>query len=248
MASQEHVAERRHRSHGVRRADVGILTVLSEEIVAVVDLLQNHPGFRAERHPGGWETFHATVPVGCGALGVVATRAPGPGPRAAAVAFGRLRDTFEVPRVLVVGVARGVRRGLRTGDVVIADGVVHHDTRPGRNRAVPPATLAGFARRYPAGVPLPDGGSVRVLHGPIGVDSHEANVLAVETEAGRVGRAFYEHVEREAGLRGWLTVRGISDLADVGGGHDRRQFAADNAALVADRLLPLMAPSEGAQQ
>ena len=62
----------------------------------------------------------------------------------------------------------------------------------------------------------------------------------METEAGGVGQAFYERIDEERSVRGWLTIRGISDLADKHKGYDRHQFAAQRAALVMDRLLPLL--------
>jgi adenosylhomocysteine nucleosidase len=259
-------ADRRPRR--VRRADIGILTVLTEELTAVVDMLQSHSEFRTGQQPGGWQTFHAQVAAEDRMLSVVATQTLDRGPRSAAVAFNRLQDTFRVPLVLLVGVAGGIRPGLRIGDVVIADEVIYYDARRetadgprrrGQSQPMSPALrhrMNEFFRRYRGGVPLPEGGSVRVVRGPIGsgdavvtdADSDIVSFLrrfnektvAVETEAGGVGQAFYEQIDHETGLRGWLTVRGISDLADAAKRHDRHQIAADRAALVTDRLLPLL--------
>jgi adenosylhomocysteine nucleosidase len=247
------------RWRGTRRADVGILTVLTEELTAVVDVLQDHSAFRAERQPGGWQTFHAKVPADGRALSVVAAQTSGRGPRSAALAFGRLRDAFRPSLILVVGVAGGIRRGLEIGDVVIGDEVIYYDARPEtgagpcRSRPMAPALwhrVNEFFRRYRGDVLLPDGGSVRVFRGPIGSGAEQnadvvdllrrsnEKTVAVETGAGGVGRAFYEQIDHEDGLRGWLTIRGVSGPADGVKGHD--QFAADRAALVTDRLLPLL--------
>ena len=68
--------------------------------------------------------------------------------------------------------------------------------------------------------------------------------LAVETEAGGVGQAFYEEMGSEP-PSGWLTILGISDLAGPNKGHGWHQLAADHAAAVMDRLLPMLAMPGG---
>jgi adenosylhomocysteine nucleosidase len=249
-----------HRQSGTRRADIGILTVLTEELRAVVDTLHNHIGYRTEQQPGGWQTFHAKVAADDRDLRVVATQTLDRGPRSAAVAFDRLQNAFGVPLVLLVGIAGAVRADVEIGDVVIADEVIYYDTRHetehgsrrrGQSQPMSPAVrhrVNEFFRRYPDGVPRPGGGSVRVVRGPIGsgdavvtgansdiVDflrQFNEKTVALETEAGGVGQAFYEHIDNDTALRGWLTIRGISDHADAAKGHDRHQLAADNAALV----------------
>jgi len=59
-----------------------------------------------------------------------------------------------------------------------------------------------------------------------------------------VGQAFYEEIGSEP-ASGWLTIRGISDLADRDKGHGLHQLAADHAAAVMDRLLPMLADPDG---
>jgi adenosylhomocysteine nucleosidase len=252
--------------------DVGILTVLAEELTAVVDMLQNHVAFRTERQTGGWQTFHATVAAEGRDVRVVATQAPGRGPRAADVAFDRLQRTFEVPLVLLVGTAGGVHPDVEVGDVVIADEVVYYDAFGGtadgpswcgrtRPMAAPVRVQVDeFFHHYRGLVAAPDGEVVRVFRGPV-ASGHPAvpdadlvdrirrldeGTVAVETGAGGVGPAFYERIDHDAALRGWLAIRGISGRSDAAGGADRHQFAADNAALVADRLLPLLSLVEPA--
>jgi adenosylhomocysteine nucleosidase len=172
------------------------------------------------------------------------------------------------PLILLVGIAGGIRGDVEIGDVVIADEVIYYDARRetehgprrrGQSQPMAPVMrhrLHEFFRRYGNGLPLDDGGRVRIVRGPIGsgdavVTDANSDIIdflrrfnektvAVETEAGGLGQAFYEHIDTERALRGWLTIRGISDHADRLKGHDRHRFAADRAALVMDRLLPLL--------
>jgi adenosylhomocysteine nucleosidase len=252
-----------------RRADVGILTVLTEELVAVVEQLERYRNYQSVQLPGGVQAHVAEVPADDGrALRVAAMQTLDRGPRSATVAFERLQKVFGPSVVLLVGIAGGIRRDLAIGDVVIADEVVYYDARreaadgPHRRGQSQPMTAAlrhrlhEFFRRYGDAVPLGGDDSVPVRRGPIGsgdavvTDSgsdildflrrFNEKTLAVETEAAGVGQAFYEYLDRERALHGWLTIRGISDLADRAKGHDRHRFAAQRAALVMDRLLPLL--------
>jgi adenosylhomocysteine nucleosidase len=252
--------------HPHRRADVAVLTVLTEELRAVVDVLGAHRDYRSEPLPGGGRLHEAVVRADCGDLRVVATQALEPGPQSAAVAYRRLRDAVRPSVVLLVGVAGGIRPDVAVGDVVIADEIVYYDARRetvtaarrrGRSQPITPALrhrVNEFFLRYGATIALPAAGAVRVFRGPIGSGSavvtdagsdiarflrrFNEKTLAVETEAAGVGQAFYEEI---GPVSGWLTIRGISDLADRGKGHRWHQLAADHAAAVMDRLLPLLA-------
>lgn len=250
------------RRPGREAADVGVLTVLGEELRAVVGVLRTHRGYWHERVPDGPDVHRAEA----GGVRVVAMQALEPGPQSAAAAYRRMRDLVGPRVVLLVGVAGGIRPDLAIGDVVIGDEVVCYDARRetagparrrGRSHLVTPALRHRvnefFLRNGPTIRYGPD--TVRVFRGPVGsgaaviTDRHSdvvdflrrfnEHTLAVETEAGGVGQAFYE--EAEAGSTGWLTVRGISDLADRDKGYQHHQLAADRAAAVMDRLLPLLA-------
>jgi adenosylhomocysteine nucleosidase len=251
------------------RADVGILTVLTEELVAVVERLRRHNAYRSVQLAGGVQVHLAEATDDQGApMKLAAMQTLDRGPRSATVAFERLQKLCRPPVVLLVGIAGGIRPDLAIGDVVIAEEVVYYDARreaadgPHRRGQTQPMTSAlrhrlhEFFRRYGQGVPLGTGDRVRVHRGPIGsgdavvTDSgseiltflrkFNEKTLAVETEAGGVGQAFYEHLDEEHALHGWLTIRGISDLADKAKGHDRHRFAAHRAAVVMDHLLPLL--------
>jgi adenosylhomocysteine nucleosidase len=252
------------------RADVAVLTVLTEELRAVVGVLARHADFRSAPLPGGGRLYEARVRTDGTDLRVVATQALEPGPQSAALAYRRLRDAVRPSVVLLVGVAGGIRSDLAVGDVVIADEIVVYDARRetlaaprhrGRSHPVTPALrhrVNEFFLRYGSTITDPAGGRVHVFRGPIGSGSavvtdagsdivrflrrFNEKTLAVETEAAGVGQEFYEEI---GPVCGWLTIRGISDLADRDKGHGWHQLASDHAAAVMERLLPLLAVPNG---
>lgn len=265
----------RRRAARSRRADVGVLTVITEELAAVVDVLEHHRDYRSFQVSGGVQAYTAEVPAEGGNLRVAAMQTLDRGPRSAAVAYDRLQTEFAPSVVLLVGIAGGIHPSLEIGDVVIADQVIYYDARRetedgprrrGQSHPMAPALrhrLNEFFRRYDAAVPVDSGAPgevVQIRRGPIGsgdavVTDGDSDIidflrrfnektLAVETEAGGVGQASYEHIDAERALHGWLTIRGISDLADRKKGYDHHKLAARHAALVMDRLLPLLRLSE----
>lgn len=267
----ESVPRKRTAQGSTRQGDsaaVAILTVLAEESDAVVEVLRRHRGYRSEQFYGGPQVHRARVDAEGGELRVVAMQTLDRGPLSAAMAYGRLRDSFGPPVVLLVGIAGGIGVGVDIGDVVIADEVIHYDSRRetddgprrrGRSQSVAPVLrhrVNEFFTRCGGSVQVPPDGEIRIRRGPIGsgdavitdadsdiisyLRSFNEKTLAVETEASGVGQAFYERIEHEASLEGWLTIRGISDLADRRKGQRWQGFAAQRAAVVMDRLLPLL--------
>ncbi|WDZ86916.1 hypothetical protein [Micromonospora cathayae] len=251
-----------------RRADVGILTVLREEMSAVVEVLSRVPDHRTEQLYGGSTVHLATVEAQGGPLRVVAIQALQPGTHSALVAYQQLRRRFSPPLVLLVGIAGAVRADVRIGDVVLADEVIWYDSRRetadgpqrrGWTQATAPVLryrVSDFLVRHGTVVRSPAGPEFHLHRGPIGsgnavvtdADSdirswlrevHE-KTLAVETEAGGVAQAFYEEIDEDRALRGWMTVRGVSDHADRHKGHRDHEVAARHAALVMERLLPYL--------
>jgi adenosylhomocysteine nucleosidase len=272
--SGSEAAQGTHRRHDRDPFDVGILTVLTEEMQAVVQRLQRYPKYRCVGLEGGAHAYVASVPTDdAGDLQVVALQTLEQGSRSASAAYHLLRNEFKPRAVLLVGIAGGIRDDVAIGDVVLGDQVVYYDARretpdgPRRRGQSQPMTpfmlhrLNTFFLRYGNSLPMETTGAVRVLRGPVGsgdaVITHEASeiirwlrafhekTLAVETEAGAVGQAFYEEVDTDKTLLGWLTIRGITDHADQHDWQDRRSYASERAALVMDRLLPLLrSPSD----
>ncbi|MBO0804215.1 MAG: hypothetical protein J2P25_14215 [Nocardiopsaceae bacterium] len=132
--------------------------------------------------------------------------------------------------------------------------------RRGEARAVPGSVRRALNDFFSqnggrASVGHPDGTTreCAVLPGPIGsgeavvaaadseireyVRSVNDKVLALETEAGGLAEAFHETADGSA-TSGWLVVRGISDLADVGKDDMYHEIASRHAAAVLLRMLP----------
>jgi adenosylhomocysteine nucleosidase len=251
-----------------RSADVGVLTVLSEEMTAVAAVLGRAPDHRVEQMYGGRTVHRATFAAEGGPVRVVATQALEPGTSSASSAYRELRRGFAPPLVLLVGIAGGIRPEAEVGDVVIADEVIWYDSRRetedgprrrGRTQATPAVLrhrVNDFLVRHGAAVRSGPGVDFRIHRGPIGsgnavvtdagsgirswlAEVHE-KTLAVETEAAGVAQAFYEEIADDRALAGWTTVRGVSDRADRLKGHADHELAARHAALVMERLLPYL--------
>jgi adenosylhomocysteine nucleosidase len=249
--------------------DVGVLTVLPLETRAVAGVLGRAPGYRTYQVEGGAQVHRARLSGGAdGAVDVVAMQTVDRGPRSAALAYRALRQLFAPPLVLLVGVAGGIGKDVAIGDVVISDEVIYYDARRvgadgvrrrGQSQAVAPVLrnrLNEFFRRYGDWMPLGSGAAVRMHWGPIGsgdavIADRYADIrryllefndktLAVETEAAGVAQAFYEEVGTDHALRGWLTLRGVCDLADAGKDDRHQALAAYHAAEVMAHLLPLL--------
>jgi adenosylhomocysteine nucleosidase len=247
---------------------VGIIAILDDEMRAVVELLQRYRGYRSSTLPDGSQAHEAMTTADGGDLRVAAIQAFKQGHVSAIVALQRLRKYFRPRIVLLVGIAGGVRDDVSIGDVVIGDEVIYYDARRetddgprrrGQTHAMAPYVLHrlhDYFVRHGDSIPVGPGSTARVFRGPIGSGDavitstasevidwlHRFNekVLAVETEAGGVGQAWYEDIDDDRTLEGWLTIRGISDKADLHDWHDRRYLASCRAALVMDRLLPLL--------
>ncbi|GGQ85487.1 5'-methylthioadenosine/S-adenosylhomocysteine nucleosidase family protein [Couchioplanes azureus] len=252
-----------------RSADIGILTILDEEIRAVQAVLRQMADYHERRLSHGPLAREAWLPGrGTPRIRVAAVQAFTRGTNSAALAYRGLVEEYHPAVVLLVGIAGGVGRGVEVGDVVLADEIISYDARREapdgihrRGQAQSVAVSLGyrlndFCAATPAEQRRPDGESFRIHRGPIGTGNavvtdagseirrwlhhfHE-KVLAVETEAAGVAQSFHESVRQDAGLRGWLTVRGISDTADQHKGHAFHDLAARHAAEVMGMLVPYL--------
>jgi adenosylhomocysteine nucleosidase len=250
-------------------ADVGVLTVLTEEMRAVVDVLHNASGYRSLPILGGARFHLAEFPALDGTnVRVVATQTLDRGLQSASVAYQRMRKHFAPPVVLLVGIAGGIADDIRIGDVVIADQVISYDNRretedgPRRRGQDQPASaelrhrLNDFFLHHGNVVRSATGEPIRVRRGPIGSGNavvtdarndirrfllgYNEKTLAVETEAAGVAQSFYEEFGQDTTLRGWLCIRGISDLANTAKNDDYKELASANAAAVLVALLPFL--------
>ncbi|MEU3117154.1 hypothetical protein ABZ652_24010 [Micromonospora chalcea] len=237
-----------------RQADVGVLTILNEETVAIRGALQRMSDFRVRQLPAGLIAAEAWLPDRIGnRVNVAAVQALEPG-HAQAVSAQTLVSIYRPAVVLLVGIAGGNSDHIVIGDVVVSDHVVSYD--PGSRR---PETLETTALlRYRVNdflAQVPPKWSYRILKGPVGspggasdaeavhgwLASVNEKVLAVETNAGAVDTLRLA-MRENADLRGWLSIRGIAGIAGPEKNDTRKasRLAAEHAADVMAMLLPFL--------
>lgn len=200
------------------RADVGVITVLSEETSALTAALSAAGSIRSRVHDDRSHCSEAHVGIAGRTFRVAATQTATPGQRSAVNAFQRLQRYHAPMVVALVGIAGGVHPAISLGDVVVVQEVIYYDLR----KETPGGTLRrGQARPVPVGVghainhffsangePYqavfgdPDGVSRRcnVLRGPVA--SGEAVVADARSAIRRYVRGFNDKtlaLEIEAG-------------------------------------------------
>jgi adenosylhomocysteine nucleosidase len=249
-------------------ADVGIITVISEEARAVRRELNLKPDVK-----DGVSFDSGIVSMGGRTIAVAALQALSQGEDPVGSAFARMREYFSPKIVILAGIAGGIHSGVDLGDVVIAARVISYDLRKetagrtlrrGQERQAP-AEIGHAVNRFFAdhGEPACFKGSgqgdtpqaFRVLGGPVGsgnaVIAHRDSeivryllafndkTLAVDMESGGLSQA--QHA-LPAGQRpvGWLVIRGISDHANEEKNDDYHRIAAARAAAVLREMLPYL--------
>jgi adenosylhomocysteine nucleosidase len=166
---------------GSRSAGVGVITVIAEEAAAVRVSLGLEPV-----EVGGRGVDVGTVRVRGKQVTVAATRALAQGQESAMAAYGYLREHFHPAVIALAGIAGGIHRDVRLGDVVVATRVICYDLRKeapsgtlyrGQEQQAP-ATIGHAVNEFFTGHGDPaefavDGsgeaeGIIRVFSGPIG--------------------------------------------------------------------------------
>jgi adenosylhomocysteine nucleosidase len=203
-----------------RRADIGIITVLSEETGAMARALAEAGSVRERNHDGGFLCREADVGTGAGRkrLRAVLLQTDDRGQRSTVIAFERLRQNYAPAYIALVGIAGGIHPVLRLGDVAIAQEVIYYDQRKetpegtiwrGQSRSVPGSVRRCvndfFSRNgepYYASIEHPDGKTreCNVLPGPIG--SGDAVVADKNSDIRKYVRSVNDKVlalETEAG-------------------------------------------------
>jgi adenosylhomocysteine nucleosidase len=132
-----------HASHsGSKSADVGIVTVITEEAAAVRSVLGLEPV-----DVSGLSFDVGTLQIRGKPVTVAATRALAQGQESAITAYGRLCGHFAPAVIALTGIAGGIHRDVRLGDVVVATRVICYDLR----KETPAGTLyRGQERQAPA--------------------------------------------------------------------------------------------------
>lgn len=220
-----------------RPADVGVVTVLSEESRAVVRVFERADAYRSDQLPDGTQTHEATFPAADGVLRVVTLQAARAGNHSAIEAYHRLRRHFAPPVIVLTGIAGAIRtsgdQAVDVGDVVIADQVVNYEPRRetaagphhrGQAHLVPTVLqnrLNEFFRVHGARIRHPNGSWIRIHRGPIGSGS------AVITDANSENRHWL-HAYNEKTVAVDTETAAIADACheDVGAGTGLRGWLA----------------------
>jgi adenosylhomocysteine nucleosidase len=105
----------------VRRRPLGVMAALPQELGNMIETMRVESDVRVVSH-GGRE-FHVGTVYGAPCVVTLARI----GKVAAAATVSALIHAFEVDAVVFTGVAGGVGRDVRIGDVVVADALVQHD-------------------------------------------------------------------------------------------------------------------------
>jgi adenosylhomocysteine nucleosidase len=120
-------------------SDLGVITVLAEEMRAVAHMLVQNRSYRQTELGNGVRFDEAIIHV-CGRqIRVTATQTLETGEQSASIAFARLRQHYEPTVVVMTGIAGGIHSSVQLGDVVLALEVVSYDRRK--------ETSAGLRRR-----------------------------------------------------------------------------------------------------
>lgn len=252
-----------------RTAEVGVLAILDEEIRAVQAQLQQMREYRERRLRHGPLAREAWLPGRGGEpIRVAAVQTLSQGTESAGIAYRGLVDEYNPQVVLLVGIAGGIGKKIKVGDVVISDEVISYDHRreaPGRTYHRGQAQAVAAPLRYrlndfladtPSEQPRRDGETFHLYRGPVAsgnavitdakseirlwLTEFNEKVLAVETEAAGVAQSFHEMSAGDMMPRGWLTIRGISDVADRRKGWAYHDLAARHAAEAMAMLLPYL--------
>lgn len=106
--------------------DVGVVTILSEELRSVVDelMLVRH------KEPGGLYFYRGEHTTPEGTVRIVATQSQSQGQRSAMAALENLRRHYEPRLWALVGVAGGIHdKHARIGNVIVSTDIVYYENR-----------------------------------------------------------------------------------------------------------------------
>lgn len=200
------------------RADIGVITVLSEETSAVVGALSAMGNCQKRTHGDGLRFYDAVVDLAGSPMRVAVTQALSVGPMPTVIAVENLRRCYGPAIVVLVGIAGGIHHSVSLGDVVVVQEVIYYDLRKetqagvvrrGQTRPVPAVIRRAlndfFSTRgepYLVHSTDPDGAfrDYKTLAGPIG--SGEAVIAYKGSDIRRYLTAFNDKtlaVETEAG-------------------------------------------------
>jgi nucleoside phosphorylase len=168
-----------------RGVDVGIITIVSEEMRAVRDALERQGGYTKGNGRRSAHLFYrGQLKSENGTHGVVATQQVLQGNRSVILAYNALRSECSPLLVVLLGIGGGIHPSLGLADVAIADRIYYYDERKetehGTNRRLSPGEVPAWLVSYlndffvdgdPAVLPGVSGApkdTFKVKMGPIG--------------------------------------------------------------------------------
>jgi adenosylhomocysteine nucleosidase len=117
------------------RFDIGVITILSEETSAVVDMFKASGAYCKRSGPAGLVFHEAEIKATERRLKVVAIRALDQGQQSSVIAYHHLEQFYAPAITVLVGIAGAIQPRLALGDVVVVQDVIYYDLRkevPGR--------------------------------------------------------------------------------------------------------------------
>ncbi|KOT86937.1 hypothetical protein ADK70_19880 [Streptomyces rimosus subsp. pseudoverticillatus] len=182
--------------------DVGVVTILSEELRSVIDEL----GLERRKEPGGLYFYRGKHTTPDSTIRIVATQSQSQGQRSAMAALENLRRHYNPRLWALVGVGGGIHdEHARIGNVIVSTDIVYYENRKINPRG--DVRRRGEHRQAPAPVVhavnafFTDHGTPARIHGRL--PAHAAQEF--EVYPGVIGSGEAVIADRESDIRRYLT-------------------------------------------
>ncbi|MGW1974624.1 5'-methylthioadenosine/S-adenosylhomocysteine nucleosidase family protein [Streptomyces sp. NPDC001889] len=182
--------------------DVGVVTILSEELRSVVDELK----LERRKEPGGLYFYQGTHATPEGTVRIVATQSQSQGQRSAMAALENLRRHYEPRLWALVGVGGGLHaEHARIGNIIVSTDIVYYENRKINPRG--DVRRRGEHRQAPAPVVhavnafFTDHGTPARINGQLTTHTSEE----FEVYPGVIGSGEAVIADRESEIRSYLT-------------------------------------------
>ena len=133
--------------------DVGIITILPEELSAVVEHFKRNKSYSKKVGEQNARTFHLGEinPKKENQLKVAVIQTLDQGNRSVMSAYNTLSEEFKPSLIILFGIAGGIHKSLKLDDVVIADSVYYYDKRAVEEketlRRIEPSKINGWTKQ-----------------------------------------------------------------------------------------------------
>ena len=182
--------------------DIGVVTILSEELRAVIDELK----LERQKEPGGLYFYRGTYTMPESTIRIVATQSQSQGQRSAMAALENLRRHYAPRLWALVGVGGGIHNEhARIGNVIVSTDIVYYE-----NRKINPlgdVRRRGEHRQAPAPV-VHAVNAFFADHGtPAHINGQHSTSASAEFEVypGLIGSGEAVIADRESEIRSYLT-------------------------------------------